>query len=291
MVFKKIFGGSRNELRDDELTIEDLFVLERYEEAEGRLVSRLKDHPHDLHAHLRLADVYIQLRQLTKAVDEYVFVAEEYASDGFFDKGIALLLKVSKLVPMDETLPLKIEKIRTRKRLELVREQALEGLRQSLGDSGASGTSVLQLGGLWGKLVRSTIVQRLDGPQLKHLFSCMSLERFEEGHALAEQNSDSQGLFLLVSGEVVATASVGGGKPVELRRFGPGDLLGEASLLERKPWPASYVTDSATTALHLDRSGLERALTGNSDPRGLLKALREQAQDQAVAEAIYKLNQ
>jgi len=234
LVFKKLFGGSKQEVSEADYTIEDLFVLERYEEAEARLKARLKSHPDNLHAHLRLADVYIQLKQLSKAVDEYVYVAEEYASDGFFDKGIALLRKVQKLVPMDDNLPHKIEVIRQRKRLERVREQALRGLSKGMGGGGKGGTSALELAGLWGNLLRSLVVRRLDGPQLEHLFSCMTLIRRAAGEVLAERNSDLQALFLIVRGEVEASASVGGTKPVQLRAFGSGDLVGGVGCLGKE---------------------------------------------------------
>jgi hypothetical protein len=293
LVFKKIFGGGKREVAGEELTIEDLFVLERYEEAESRLKARLQHNPQDLHAHLRLADVYIQLRQLSKAVDEYVYVAEEHAADGFFDKGIALLSKVSKLAPLDETLPQKIEKIRQRKRQERVRELALEGLRHSLGaggGSGSTGSTVLELQGLWGNLLRCSLVRRLDGPQLKHLFSFVKLVRLEDRDVVAERNSDAQVLFILVRGDVEATASISGGPPIQLRRFGPGDIVGEAALLERKPWAATYSAKGDLVVLKLTREGLEKALTGNDDPRGLLDALREQRNDQAVALAIHQLS-
>lgn len=289
MVLKKLFGGSKKEIPPEEYTIEDLFVLERYEEASDRLKARLKSHPQDLHAHLRLADVYIQLRQLPQAVDEYVFVAEEYAADGFFDKGIALLLKVQKLVPMDENLPMKIEKIRNRKKSERVRELAIEGLREGMGGGDRGGTSAVELQGMWGPLLRSKVVQLLDGSQLKRLFASMTLQHMEEGSVLAERNSDQQELFLIVRGEVEATASVGDGRPVQIRLFSSGDVVGEAAVLERKPWPASYLTLSSTTVLRLTRGGLEQAMVGSEDPRALIDALREQKHDQEVFEAILKL--
>jgi len=102
------FRGGKKQEEPQDYTIDDLFVLERYEEAETRLRARLKDNPTDLHSHLKLAEVYTELRQFEKAVDEYVFVAEEYAQDGFHDKGIALLSKAMKLAPLDQTLRFKV---------------------------------------------------------------------------------------------------------------------------------------------------------------------------------------
>jgi hypothetical protein len=73
-------------------------VVEALDATTGRrLWSYHKDLPNDLHSHLKLAEVYTQLQQFARAVDEYGFVAEEYAQDGFYDKGIALLSKAMKL--------------------------------------------------------------------------------------------------------------------------------------------------------------------------------------------------
>src|SRR4029079_6014436 len=96
LAFKSWFGGGQKQ-PPTEYTIDDLIVLERYEEAEEKLRGKLKAAPQDLHTHLRLAEVYTQLKQFGKAVDEFGYVAEEYAADGFYDKGIALLSKAMRL--------------------------------------------------------------------------------------------------------------------------------------------------------------------------------------------------
>src|SRR5262245_55609942 len=108
MALKGWFGGGQK--AQQEYTIDDLIVLERYEEAEGKLLERLKTHQDDLHSHLKLAEVYTQLKRFDKAADEFNYVAEEYASDGFYDKGIALLSKAMKLTPLDQSLRFKIDK-------------------------------------------------------------------------------------------------------------------------------------------------------------------------------------
>ncbi|MCB1058162.1 MAG: cyclic nucleotide-binding domain-containing protein [Acidobacteria bacterium] len=288
MALKNWFSGGRK--TDEEYSIDDLIVLERYDEAEGRLQARLKRNPQDLRSHLKLADVYIQQQRLPKAVDEYVYVAEEYASDGFFDKGIALLAKVYKLVPTDDTLPHRIERIRQRKGLEQVREQALEGLREGMGHSGQTGASLVEVQGLWGQLVRSIVVRGLDGDQLRRLFAAMHLVHFEPGEVLAERNSTEEKLFLLVRGEVEAKAAAAAGGEVQLRTFGAGDVVGEGALLEHLPWPASYVVTTSVTLLELDREGLAKALQGNPDPRRLLDVLRDQHLDREVRGAVEALS-
>lgn len=281
------FRGKKEQEPQD-YTIDDLIVLERYEEAEGRLRARLKENPNDLHSHLKLAEVCTELRQFEKAVDEYVFVAEEYAQDGFHEKGVALLSRAMKLAPLDQSLRFKVEKLQREKGMEHVRSQALEGLRQAGGLQ--AGTSALELKRLWHNLATSTVVQRLagHGEQLKRLFSTMALVRFEPQTVLVREGSRDAFLLLIVIG-VVEAAAEAGGRIMALRSFTSGDIVGEGALLERGAWPADYRAAEPVTALKLTREGLETCLMGNPDPRGFLETLREQHNDRDVLATVRRL--
>jgi CRP-like cAMP-binding protein len=286
MALKSWFGGKQK--APQELTIDDLIVLERYEEAESRLLAKLKTTPNDLHSHLKLAEVYTQLKHHDKAVDEFEFVAEEYASDGFYDKGIALLSKAMKLAPLDQSLRLKVDKFQREKSMEVVRSLALEGLRAAGGQR--AGTSALELQRLWHNLANSTVVQHLPGEQLKRLFSSMQLVHFEAKEVVAEEGSREAFLLLLVRGVVETyVPNVPGGREMTLRSFTSGDIVGESALLERGAWPAFYRANEPTTALRLTREGFEQALVGNTDPRGLIEVLREQHNDRDVAATLRRL--
>ena len=288
MALKDWFRGGSGKDGPQEYTIDDLIVLERYDEAADRLQAKLKANPKDLHSHLKLAEVYTQLQRFDKAVDEYGFVADEYARDGFFDKGIALLSKAVKLAPMDAALHHKIDRFQHEKNMEHVRGMALEGLRTAGGTAG--GTTALELQRLWHKLVRASLVQSLPGEQLKRLFAAMRLVRHPEGTALATEGSRDSLLILLVDGVVECSiAGEPGGRPVLVRTFSSGDILGEGTLLERTPWPADYRTAEPVTVLTLSREGLELILLGNSDPRGLLSALRAQHTDRDVLATVQRL--
>jgi len=282
----KWFGGGKKPPEPREHSIDDLIVLEQYEEAGERLRARLKDHPDDLHSHLKLAEVYTQLQQFARAVDEYGFVAEEYAQDGFYDKGIALLSKAMKLAPFDSSLAGRIEKFQRDKDMEHVRTLALEGLQKARGVE--AGTSMLELRRLWSFLTSSSLVQHLPGEQLKRLFSSMEMVHLDAGAELAREGSQEAFLMLIVTGTVEATMA-DGGRGLLVRSFTTGDLLGEGAFLERGAWPASYRVTEPLVALKLSRAGLEQALMGNPDPRGFLETLREQHNDRDVATSVRRL--
>jgi hypothetical protein len=285
------FGGGAKqqaEKKDQEYTIDDLIVLEKYDEAADRLKTRIKLNPQDLHSHLKLAEVYAQLRQFEKAVDEFGFVADEYASDGFYDKGVALLSKAQKLAPLDQSLRFRIERIQREKSMEHVRGLALEGLRQAGGGGAQAGTSAVELKKLWHHLAASSLVQHLSGEQLKRLFSTMQLVRLEEKTVIAEEGSREAFLLLIVIGTIDCFVR-DDGKDMVIRSFTSGDIIGEAALLERGVWPGFYRAAEPVTALRLTREGLEQALVGNSDPRGFLEVLREQHTDRDVAATLRRI--
>lgn len=291
MGIRSWFGGGAKQQagekgKEQEYTIDDLVVLERYDEAAERLKAKIKINPQDLHSHLKLAEVFAQLRQFDKAVDEFGFVADEYAQDGFYDKGIALLSKAQKLAPLDQSLRFRIERIQREKSMEQVRGVAIEGLRQAGGTQ--AGTSALELKRLWHHLVSSSVVQHLPGEQLKRLFSSMKLERLETGAFLAEEGSREGFLLLIVTGVIEAVMHEGG-RDTTIRSFTSGDIIGEAALLERGTWPAAYRVAEPGSGLRLSREGLEQSLVGNPDPRGFLEVLREQHNDRDIAATVRRL--
>ena len=279
------FRGGKKE-PSQEYTIDDLIVLERYDEAGERLLARLKSHPQDLHSHLKLAEVYTQLRRFDKAVDEYVFVAEEYAQDGFHDKGLALLARAMKLAPLDQTLQMRVEKLQREKELEHTRALAFDGLRAAGGIQ--AGTSAVELQQLWHHLAAMPLVRKLPPESVKRLFASMQILRLDSGAALAREGSSDPFVLLIVQGEIEASVTIAG-RVTPIRTFSSGDLLGEAGLFERATWPADYRVTEPVVALKLTREGLEKCLLGNSDPRGFLETLREQHNDRDVAQIAQRL--
>lgn len=260
-----------------EATIEDLIVLERYEEAEQRLKARLRDNPDDLHSQLKLAEVHTAQRRIGDAVDMYLHAADEYARDGFYDKGIALLTRVRKLIPTDDQLPLKIAALEQLKALEHKRAAAVEGARQGGGGVEAS-TRVLELQRGWTALATGSLVSRLGAEQVRRLFSVLRFLKPEAGAVLAREGERRPELFVVVGAQLEATRA---GRSV--RSFGPRDILGETALFERAPWPATLTVTVPGLVLALDREGVEKVLIGNPDPRGLLGPLRDQGRDRELA--------
>lgn len=286
----KLLGKNKKAGGGGDVSIEDLITLERFDEAAQKLRERVKLVPKDLHSHLKLAEVYVELKEASKALDEFVYVADSQADDGFFDKAIAIISKAAKIAPGDDTVPRRLEKYRKMKSLESRRRLAIEGLlsNQTTQVSSAA-NAALEMELLWNKIAKSHLVEALSAEHLKRLFSVMAMEKFGAGNPLAlEGQADPKVMYLIVDGTVEAKADVGGQK-VTIRSFTTGDLIGEGALLERKSWPANYLVADRCTAFVLDRNGFERTMVGHEDPRAYISVLREQHNDRDVAQSLMRL--
>src|SRR6185503_1527910 len=122
-----------------------------------------------LNLHLKLADVYVGLRNVSKAFDEYGWVADKYAADGFHDRAIAILTKARRLNPMDDTLQARIDRLENARKLEHSRSGALEGFLGGLHAKDSSGTAVMEFQTIWRQLAKSKLLRDLSGDQLKLL--------------------------------------------------------------------------------------------------------------------------
>jgi CRP/FNR family cyclic AMP-dependent transcriptional regulator len=75
------------------------------------------------------------------------------------------------------------------------------------------------------------------------------------GKVLVDQGQTGKEAFIIVDGE--ATARRNGKK---IATLGPGDMVGELSLLDRGPRTATVTTDTETTVLVLDQRGFSGVL-------------------------------
>ena len=289
-MLKKIFGKKDGD-PSQRYTIDDLIVLERYAEAEQRIHEELRFRPNDLNLHLKLADVHVGLRNVQKAADEYLWVADRYSADGFHDRAIAVIIKARRLNPMDDTLPQRIERLEVARKLEHSRSGAMEGFLHGLHsqEAGASGTAVMEFQTIWRSLQKTRLLRDLSGDQLKLLFQGVVALHLNPGQTLVERGSRDEAVFIVVSGEIGASFVDRLGATVDIRSFGQGNVLGEGSLFAHKPWPANYRAKSKATLLKLTPEGLQICLTGNPDPRGFLDVMRREGLDNEVSEKVNKL--
>lgn len=94
----------------------------------------------------------------------------------------------------------------------------------------------------------------------RKLMSRFEAKRFKAGEALVTGGEQTDGLFLIASGAVQVVGRDADGDELELARLGPGDVVGEISLVLRRPATADVVATHQTVALELTREEFQSAI-------------------------------
>lgn len=289
MSIKKWFGDRGKPKEPEPIIVDDLIILEQWDEAESFLKNKLKKSSGDLQARLKLAEVYERTLRPREAVEEYSWVADRYATEGYFDKAIAMLTKASKMAPMESSLQLKMQRVQRMRKFDQRLAKVMKSLSALEGHKGATATaSYLELRRVWGELAVSDLMDHLDNDQLGRVLQVMELVKVGRDKTIVERGQQQDELYLITRGRVEVQLELPNGETTVIRGLEPGDVVGDQALLERTAWSATLQTTEPVVILKLSRPSLENVLQGNPDPRGLLDALREQRLDSEIAAAVEK---
>jgi len=91
----------------------------------------------------------------------------------------------------------------------------------------------------------------LDARYLKILSGSCSEVSFEKGDTLIEQGHQGLGLMIIVAGRVKVIKRLADGQELEVATPGPGEFIGEISVLDDSPRSASVVALEDTQCLSL----------------------------------------
>lgn len=289
MSMSKWFGKRGKKKEPETVHVDDLIILEQWDDAEDMLKQRLKKNSRDLQAHIRLAKVYERTSRRREALEEYSYIADRYTADGYFDKAVAILAKASKMAPQEGKLIFKRRAVERMRKFERRLTAIMRNLSQAEGQVGSTATSsYLELRRVWGELAVSDLMDHLDDEQLGRLLKVMEMERLGRDKVIVHAGERRDQLIMVTRGKVDVEVLLPNGETTAIRHLEAGDVAGDQALLERTPWTATYKTTEPVVLLKLSRAGLETALQGNPDPRGLLDTLRQQGLDTEVAAAVNK---
>ncbi|OJX33838.1 MAG: hypothetical protein BGO74_08975 [Burkholderiales bacterium 68-12] len=129
-------------------------------------------------------------------------------------------------------------------------------------------------------LRRVPLFARLTEVQAQVIGAAVVKRRYKRGEVLVEQGCKSDALFLLLTGRARVTAADSRGREVILATLGPGDYLGEMSIIDNEPHSATVHAEVHTDVLVLGRAEFTRCLLENASMglvlmRGLVKRLRQ----------------
>jgi twitching motility protein PilT len=97
------------------------------------------------------------------------------------------------------------------------------------------------------------LFKSLSDDQLRQAVSQATLVQLETGESLIEQGAPPEGFYVILDGELrVLMGSDAGGQPVEVTRFGRGEMLGMAALLLGRPSDAALEAAIRTTVARFE---------------------------------------
>lgn len=120
----------------------------------------------------------------------------------------------------------------------------------------------------------SAVLRKVDPKERGELMGRFETVSFDAGDALVTEGEDADGLYLVASGGVEVRGRDPDGDRIRIAELGPGEVVGEISLVLRRPATADVVAVHPTVALRLSRDRFQQAI---QDHPGLLNELYELA--------------
>lgn len=102
-------------------------------------------------------------------------------------------------------------------------------------------------------LRHSALLRVVEPAKREELISRFETKAFKAGDVLVKMGQEPEGLFLIASGGVRVLGRDRDGEELQIAQLGPGDVVGEISLVLRRPATADVVATHLTIALHLGR--------------------------------------
>lgn len=131
-------------------------------------------------------------------------------------------------------------------------------------------------------LVRtSALLRAIPAADREGMIALFDAKTFGEGEVLFTQGGEPEGLYLVASGGVrVTTSDPAGGEDIVVADLGPGDVVGEISIVLRRPATATVTAAFPTVALELSRDRFQDAIRAHPAVLTELYALATQRQDE-----------
>ncbi|RLB57052.1 MAG: hypothetical protein DRJ42_01565 [Deltaproteobacteria bacterium] len=106
----------------------------------------------------------------------------------------------------------------------------------------------------------SGILAAVEVGEREELMARFETRTFEAGERLVTHDEEAGGLFLLASGTVAVSRVDEDGDHIHITDLGPGDVVGEISLVLRRPATADVTARHHTVALELSRDQFQQAI-------------------------------
>ena len=257
-------------------SVEELIAQRKYDKAIELIEVQLKERPENVRLRLQMGDVLAMARRTEAAIKVMLELAEEFASDGFVPKAIAVLKKIQRIDP---------------NRAEV--EEKLADLIQLKGATQTITTSIPVVGPSASTEYRdvgeeaaaepegeapfhSPLFSDFNREELLAVIRGLNLLTFDPGEILMTEGEAGSSLLILTTGVVRAYVMNDMGHNVEVRTMEDGEFFGEISLLTGKPRSATITAATPCELLELNKTALDEISKDHPHVMQVVKEFHDQ---------------
>ncbi|TDI38802.1 MAG: cyclic nucleotide-binding domain-containing protein [Acidobacteria bacterium] len=252
-------------------TVEELIAQKQYDKAIDAIKAQLDERPKNTRLRLQMGDVLAMAERTEAAIKVMLDLAEEFATEGFTAKAVAILKKIQRLDPtragIDEKLadlirardvPVAIPSVAPPPRDVTIEAQA----EVSSPDEGDAP-------------VRSPLFDDFSREELLAVMNGLDLLTFEPGEIIMTEGETGASLLILTTGTVRAYVINASGANLEVRTMDEGEFFGEISLLSGKPRTATITAATPCELLELNRTTLDKISEDHPRVREIVQEFSE----------------
>jgi cAMP-dependent protein kinase regulator len=243
-------------------SVEDLIANKKYDKAIEAIEDLLKKRPNNVRLRLQMGDVLAMAKRTESAVKVMLELAEEFASEGFIPKAIAVLKKIQRIDPnraeVDEKLT---DLIQQRTDTIPVRTASLPPVQmeepRDVSEEAKAEVEPVPSPAAEEAPIRSPLFSDFSREELLAVIRGLNLLTYEPGEIIMTEGEPGSSLLILTTGMVRAFAVNAFGTNIQIRTMEEGEFFGEISLLTGKPRTATITAAAPCELLELDKKALD----------------------------------
>jgi len=250
------------------------------EETEKELRARLRANPRNLAPRRQLAELLVSRGDRRAAATEYLAISESFVENDMFFKAVRVLDQVSRLAPDRADLELRKAKLEGLEATLSRRDSQIARLaRRSVRSIGPASLTAFDLRRFWVEIGTSPFVTELDDDALGLLFATAEVQQWTPMTIVVREGQWLPRCYLITYGVFEAGIDA---KRRTLRRFLPGEVIGERTLFDEIHWPASYRVEGSATALRLTAQRFRERVSGEKASEALIEGFRRHGGDRVI---------
>jgi len=277
----------------------DQYVFQRnYALALEAITEEVQRRPGNVNLLLRRAEILALAGEREKAISAYRTVAENYATQGFYARAIAVTNKIVRLDPGRQDVTKELAQLiasqqeaekEAEAKLKSAEKEGLEKLKTAEPPAPEVPQQETVADPVQQQAERERAGSRFfaEFPQaaLEKLLYAAAVHSFEADEVIVQEGDPGTSFYLIAEGDLAVRTNDPSGKPMTLAQLGAGEFFGEVAVLTGKPRTATIVAQTPATVIEISGGELDRIAGEFPEVRSVLQRFYER-RARATAEAM-----